>query len=682
VERSYEVPVPESSTYRHLSPFHVFRVRSVTHPHSSRVQLHSLGRVTVARSDGDATAPLLTQPRRLAVLAYLVLARPRGLHSRDTLTALLWPEADQTSARHALRNALHGIRQALGEVLVTAGDEQVGVDRGRISCDAIELESDLAAGRIAEGLARYDGELLQGFHVADAPEFERWLDAERSRLRDMVLRAAVTCAEKCRASGDIEGAVLAARRASALAPEDESSLRRLMEILAVSGDRAGALREYDRFVERADDDYGIEPGPETLQLARSLRAPSAARPPDPVTLFRLPEAPTVSAPQKAATRGRRRKRVVAGGTAALVVIMLTIIIGWRAHAGDARSLAAATRDRSTDPASRVPERYRADTALLRRYLAAEVELESLRLKTARQSFQQLADEEPLYAPAWAGLSFTLFQSAFNDIPPNDALPRAVGAANRALWLDSTLVEAQSTLIANAIFGRWDLLDAKRRLDVALARNPNDPELNNLLATWYRWRGEVDMAVRLKQNALALDPLSIRFANQAVSSLYFAHRCGDAAEAARRIADERRDHSFASLYLYRSLKCLGKMDEAAIALRESLIGTGDSAMARLLDPPLPAARRDSAIHAVFRARLDRHFAERQRRWRSSTEAMVQYAELGNRDSTLVWLDSMYVERAMMLHVVPFDPMMDFLRDDPRFQDFVRRLPWKPISAVRH
>jgi hypothetical protein len=61
-------------------------------------------------------------------------------------------------------------------------------------------------------------------------------------------------------------------------------------------------------------------------------------------------------------------------------------------------------------------------------------------------------------------------------------------------------------------------------------------------------------------------------------------------------------------------------------------------------------------------------------------MVQYAELGNHDSTLVWLDSMYVERAMMLHVVPFDPLMDFLRDDPRFQTFLRRLPWIPQSTT--
>jgi DNA-binding SARP family transcriptional activator len=660
-------------------------------PQASRVQLQVLGPVSVVRSDGGAPTPLLTQPRRLAVLAYLVLARPRGLHSRDTLTALLWPEADQAGGRHALRNALHGIRQALGEVIITAGDGHVGVDRDLILCDAIALEADFAAGRWSEGVARYTGELLQGFHVADALEFERWLDAERSRLHDLVYRAAVAFAESCRARGDIEGALRAARQASALAPDDEVSLRRLMQILGMAGDRAGALREYDKFVARADEDYGVQPAAETVQLARLLRAPPApsARAVESVTRDNLSGASSVlaerSATQSAVTKqssplsklryshpGKRRKGVVVAGGVALVVIMLTII-GWRALAGDARSISAETGDQPLDVASRLPERYRADTALLRRYLAAEANRFG-RQKAARDSFQHLVDEAPLYAPGWAGLSFILYQSAFDEIPPGDALPRAVAAANRALALDSSLVEAQTTLISNAMFGRWDLPDAKRRLDLALVRYPNDPELTNLLATWHRWRGEVDEAVRLKQKAHAIDPLSPRLANQAVSSLYFAHRCREAAEAVRRIAEERREHSFASLHLYRSLKCLGKMDEAAMALRESLIGTGDTALAKLLDPPLPPAKRDSAIHAVFRARLNQYFAERQRRWRPSTVAMVQYAELGNRDSTLVWLDSMYVERAMMLHVVPFDPMMDFLRDDPRFAKFLDRLPW--------
>jgi hypothetical protein len=61
-------------------------------------------------------------------------------------------------------------------------------------------------------------------------------------------------------------------------------------------------------------------------------------------------------------------------------------------------------------------------------------------------------------------------------------------------------------------------------------------------------------------------------------------------------------------------------------------------------------------------------------------MVSYAELGNHDSTLIWLDSMYVERAMMLNGVPVDPLMDFLRDDPKFEAFLGRLPWLSKTSI--
>jgi DNA-binding SARP family transcriptional activator len=648
--------------------------------------------------DADAKAPLLTQPRRLAVLAYLVLARPRALHSRDTIVSLLWPEADQASGRHALRNALHGIRHALGDVIVNAGDEQVGVNRDRISCDAIDLEADIAAGRLSEGLARYSGELLQGFHVADAPQFEHWLDGERSRLHDLAFRAAVSVSDASRARGDADGALSAARRASALAPDDETSLRRLMEILSAAGDKRGALREYERFAVRAIEEYGAEPGAETLKLARSLRATASkpqASPSAKKVVVSASDSPlsdpnasaintkVVDAMPPVDTTVARGRRLVVGGITTLAVVVL-LAIGWRggplAQATTARSLGAARGIASIGAVARLPERYRADTALLRRYLVAEADLQFSRLAPARESFQRLVDENPLYAPAWAGLGFALFSSGFEEMAPSDAMPRAVAAANHALAMDSTLVEAQSTLIANAMFWRWDLPEAKRRIDAALAMHPNDPELQNLLATWYRWRGDVEAAVRLKARTLAIDPLSPRYTKQVGSSLYFAHRCKEAAEIFRRIAEERRRNSYVGLTLYRSLKCLGKMDEATVAMRQYLVETGDTTLAHLLDPPLPPARRDSAISTVFRAKLDRRFEQRRRTWKTSTEAMLDYAEMQNRDSTLAWLDSMYVERAFMLHVVPFDPTMDFLRGDPRFEEFLRRLPWKPEAVI--
>ena len=124
----------------------------------------------------DVNGGAVTAPRRIAILAYLALGRPRGLQSRDTLLGMLWPEADQAGGRHALRNALHALRQVLGnKIILTAGDDLVGVDAERLDFDALELETDLAAGRLDAAISRYHGELLQGFHVSEAPEFERWV---------------------------------------------------------------------------------------------------------------------------------------------------------------------------------------------------------------------------------------------------------------------------------------------------------------------------------------------------------------------------------------------------------------------------------------------------------------------------------------------------------------------------
>lgn len=136
------------------------------------------------RRPGDAPASSrITQPRQLGLLAYLALARPRGLHSRDTLIALLWPGHDGARGRRALRNALYGLRQELGNnAIISVGDHLVGVDPAFVSCDAIELER---TGRLAEDILSAP-EPFHGLHVEDAHAFDEWMSGERDRLRDLL----------------------------------------------------------------------------------------------------------------------------------------------------------------------------------------------------------------------------------------------------------------------------------------------------------------------------------------------------------------------------------------------------------------------------------------------------------------------------------------------------------------
>src|SRR6266478_1149261 len=240
------------------------------------IELRLLGRLSLTGADGRDVRALLGQPRRLALLAYLAAASPPGFHRRDSLLVLFWPELDQEHARAALRQALHGLRHALGDgVLVTRGDEDIGLDAERIRCDVVEFARAAEVGRLADALDLYRGDLLEGFFIRGAPEFEQWLEDERARLKAVALRSTTQLAERSEGHGDLAEAAQWSRRALRIAPLDEPALRRLMKTLDRLGDRAGALDAYETFAKRLTAELEAEPAPETRSLANAVRARAA-----------------------------------------------------------------------------------------------------------------------------------------------------------------------------------------------------------------------------------------------------------------------------------------------------------------------------------------------------------------------------------------------------------------------
>ena len=222
--------------------------------------------------EGDPGA-VLAQSKRLALLVYLAAARPFGVHRRDELLALFWPDLDDTRARDALNQALRFLRQALGpDVFVRRGGEDVGIDPGRLWCDAAAFRVALDGGRPAEALELYRGDFLQGFFIEESGGFEEWMERERAAHREAAARGAREVAEREAEGGGYTQAIAWGRRALELAPDDERALRRLLRWYDRAGDRAGALRTYQSFASRFEDEFGCEPSPETAALAAQLRA--------------------------------------------------------------------------------------------------------------------------------------------------------------------------------------------------------------------------------------------------------------------------------------------------------------------------------------------------------------------------------------------------------------------------
>jgi tetratricopeptide (TPR) repeat protein len=156
--------------------------------------------------------------------------------------------------------------------LVGRGEEEIGLDRERFWCDVGAFEAALDRGNGEEALELYRGDLLSGFFVSGAPEFERWLADRREELRRRACGAAWGLADGAAGAGNKAAAGHWARRAANLAPFDEGVVNRAIALLDTVGDRSGAVQLYEAFARRLDEELELQPSPETRALVEEIRS--------------------------------------------------------------------------------------------------------------------------------------------------------------------------------------------------------------------------------------------------------------------------------------------------------------------------------------------------------------------------------------------------------------------------
>jgi adenylate cyclase len=312
------------------------------------IELRTLGALEAISADGTPLRSVLAQPRRVALLSYLALASPRGFHRRDTLFALFWPEHDTEHARHALRQSLYFLRQALGATaIISRGDEELAVAPDQLRCDAAEFERSIDEGRLETALALYRGDLLPGFHISDAPDFEGWLEQERARLRGRAREAAWALADARERDGDATRAVEAGQRAVALAPTDEAAICRLVLLLDRLGDRTAAVLAYEAFARQLQQEYELLPSEQTQALVAGIRARAASATAPPVPQLPSPRRGEKTGARPETSRPPRRPRLMIAGVASCVLIAAT----WFAVRG--RGAVSGASGRTGEPPSSI-----------------------------------------------------------------------------------------------------------------------------------------------------------------------------------------------------------------------------------------------------------------------------------------------------------------------------------------
>jgi len=235
----------------------------------SQIEARLFGGLELSGSDG---VELVLNGRKVRALLGLLLVEADRWHTRDRLTGLLWGDRADTQARNSLNQALYEIRRlerAAGVCLIERETDRIRLKSDGIDCHLRQFETRIQTDPV--GAAElHTGILLEGYDTI-APTYSDWLNEKRSQVEGAwrnSLRKLV--------SSELEGSasdvgISAARLLIELDPLDEAARRSLMLLLARTGNRAEALRQYEICRELLKVELGVEPDAASQELFQQIR---------------------------------------------------------------------------------------------------------------------------------------------------------------------------------------------------------------------------------------------------------------------------------------------------------------------------------------------------------------------------------------------------------------------------
>ncbi len=237
--------------------------------------------------EADGAPIELKRRKSLALLAYLALtAEP---HRRESLSAMFWPEFDESRARAALRQVLWELGGTPLRSCLRINRESIGIRQteelwidvqrfrrllalcrahGHTPADACEE----CLGYLTEATQLCRGNFMAGFTLRDSVAFDEWQLSQTENLRDATAKVLAQLIRMHDARADYVSAIPYARQWLSLDPTSETAYRQLIWLYAKTDQRTAALRCYDACVRALRRELGEMPQAETTRLYEEIKA--------------------------------------------------------------------------------------------------------------------------------------------------------------------------------------------------------------------------------------------------------------------------------------------------------------------------------------------------------------------------------------------------------------------------
>lgn len=296
---------------------------------------------------------------------------------------------------------------------------------------------------------------------------------------------------------------------------------------------------------------------------------------------------------------------------------------------------------------------------------------------AIEYFEAAIAADPRFALAYAGIADCRnFLSIYSAVPPSAGYPKAAIAATQALELDETLAEAHTSLAYAMLNYRWDFTHAEQGFRRALALAPNYVTAHHLYADLLTATSRFDEALVSIARAQALDPVSLIINTDVGWALYHARRYDEAVRQLEETLELDPTFWYTHWVLGLNYEQLARHADAMRAFSQAVA----------LNPNSPyAVGAIGRIHAAA-GRIDESRRALEEVTRISATRYVSpwiiatiHIALGDRDRAFEWLDWTFEEHSHWLMYVHNTPLLDSLRDDPRFARLAERVRQRSESG---
>ena len=260
--------------------------------------------------DLDRRAVSLGGQKNAALLAYLSRRLDTAV-PRETLRSVFWTDSGDAQAKASLRQCLSSLRRALGNkaaaALMAEGD-QIRLGAPLAGTDIQDFERHSQSGQLDDleaAAALVRGEFLDGFQPV-TPEFDQWVEAERSMLRRAVSDVLDRLLGLYRDQANYEGVISVATRMLVLDPLQEHVHRDLIAAYLKQKKYSAGLKQFERLRGLLSDELDVAPEPETMALVREIRNARNNQSKDRQREPRIDKEPLVSFVSEVQTDGKPR----------------------------------------------------------------------------------------------------------------------------------------------------------------------------------------------------------------------------------------------------------------------------------------------------------------------------------------------------------------------------------------